>query len=424
MVPLVYPPQELSHHEEPSTKVKQLPRAHAVVGRRMAKLMQQRSLLLPIEIMAMIFDYYVHLYRQLPEKLLLVCRTWHVLALSQPTLWTNLDPVGQYNHTAPRPWAGTYLQSRIARSNPAPLKVNFVGLNMNMSPSIVKKVAAIPTFLSRLQELTINHNLDINYLAGNQPLLKSLTIYNFHSSNKLAECLTGKELTTLCLRLSWMDKPPPLPDSLFQGLQTLEVTIPTNPEGLHEYWTMIQKSTTLRTLHISLTHGNSPVFFHPSIQHLSIVYPDDQSSEYLLEGVRMPRLREVVISAVHPNELRKLKLVETPVKSLHLKCRRPNDAVVDISWVDSAVHLLRSIPGLEKLEITMPSNLVSGLLEAFEQEASLCTELNAFLVNNPMGMAYVGSDGKRDIEAMCAQLRGRAATFIGMRQSGTLTTSR
>lgn len=89
----------------------------------------------------------------------------------------------------------------------------------------------------------------------------------------------------------------------------------------------------------------------------------------------------------------------------------------------SAVHLLHSTPSLEKLEISIPSNLVSGLLEAFEQDTSLCTELNVFLVNNPIGMEYVGSDGKRNIEAKFAQLRGRVATFINMRQSGTLATS-
>ena len=426
-MPLVYSPLKLSRHQEPSTEVNQLPRTRAAVGRRMADLMalaQQRNLLLPIEIMAMIFDYYVHLYRQLPEKLLLVCRTWHVLALSQPMLWTNLDPLSQFNLTIIRPWAGTYLQCRIARSNPVPLKVDFARLKTDMTPSVVKKVAAIPTLLSRIQELAINRDLDMIFLAGNQPLLKSLTICNCHPWDKLAENLTGKELTTLCL--FWTDKPPPLPDSCLRRLQTLEVTLPRNPEGLHEYWTMIQKSTTLRTLHISLTHGNAPVLFHSSIQHLSIAYPDYQHSEYSLEGVRMPRLREVVIDVPHPKELRKLKLVETPVKSLHLKCKSPVwdiDAAVDISWVDSAVHLLHSTPSLEKLEISIPSNLVSGLLEAFEQDTSLCTGLNVFLINNPIGMEYVGSDGKRNIEAKFAQLRGRVATFINMRQSGTLAPS-
>ena len=80
---------------------------------------------LPPELMGMIFNFYDHLYEQLPERLLHVCRASHVLALSQPTLWTNLDPLDQFGHRIVRPWAGTYLQSRIARSNPAPLKVDF-----------------------------------------------------------------------------------------------------------------------------------------------------------------------------------------------------------------------------------------------------------------------------------------------------------
>ena len=425
---LVYPPLELSRHQEPTTEVKQ--RTRAAVGRRMAELMalaQQRNLFLPIEIMAMIFDYYVHLYKQLPERLLLVCRTWHVLALTQPTLWTNLDPVGQFNLTIIRPWAGTFLQSRIARSNPAPLKVNFYArLRTDMTPSVVKKVAAIPTFLSRIQELVINRELDMEFLSSDQPLLKSLTISNCHPWNKITEKLTGKILTTLCLL--WTDRAPPLPDSLLQRLQTLNVTLPNNrlnSEGLHEYWTMFQKSTTLRTLHISETHGSAAALFHPSVQHLSLVYPDCEYLVYALEEVRMPRLQDIVIDALYPNALMQLKLVETPVKSLHLKCRPVwnIDTAVDISWVRSAVHFLRSTPVLEKLETSIPSNLVSGLLEAFEKDAGLCTELNVFLVNNPMGIERVGLDGKRAIEAKFASLRSRAATFINMRQSSTFTHS-
>ncbi len=427
-MPLVYPPLELSRHQEPTTEVKQQTRA--AVGRRMAELTalaQRRNLFLPIEIMGMIFDYYVHLYNQLPEKLLLVCRTWHVLALSQPTLWTNLDPFRQFNLTIIRPWAGTFLQSRIARSNPAPLKVDFARLRSDMRPSVVRKVAAIPTFLSRIQELVINRELDLDFIAGDQPMLKSLTISNCHPWDKVTEKLTGKILATLCLL--WTDRAPTLPNSLLQRLQTLNVTLPNNArhsEGLHEYWTMIQRCTTLRTLHIHETHGNAAALFHPSVQHLSLVYPNYECPVYALEEVRMPRLQHVVIDTLCPNALMQLKLVETPVKSLHFKCRAPIwniDTAVDISWVDSAVHFLRSSPVFEKLETSIPSNLVSGLIEAFEKDTGLCTGLNVFLVNNPMGMEYVGWDGRRDIEAKFAPLRGRAATFINMRKSSTLTHS-
>ena len=119
---------ELYYRQELISKIKLLRGTRTAVRRikaELEELSQRRNLPLPHELMGMIFDFYVHVYKQLPEKLLLVCRAWHVLALSQPTLWTNLDPLDQFGHRIVRPWAGTFLQSRIARSNPAPLKVNF-----------------------------------------------------------------------------------------------------------------------------------------------------------------------------------------------------------------------------------------------------------------------------------------------------------
>src|SRR5260221_4088364 len=107
---------------------KRIERTRAALRRMKAELKelgQRRNLPLPPELIWMIFDLYVHLYNQLPERLLLVCRTWHVLALSQPTLWTNLDPLGPFGLNIVRPWAGTFIQSRIAHSKPAPLKVDF-----------------------------------------------------------------------------------------------------------------------------------------------------------------------------------------------------------------------------------------------------------------------------------------------------------
>src|SRR5258707_4028386 len=101
----------------------------------------------------MIFDLYVHLYNQLPERLLLVCRTWHVLALSQPTLWTNLDPLGPFGLITVRPWAGTFIHSRIVHSKPAPLKVDFTRLSWDVPLQVVEQIAAIRTLSSRIQDL-------------------------------------------------------------------------------------------------------------------------------------------------------------------------------------------------------------------------------------------------------------------------------
>src|SRR5258708_32683256 len=79
---------QLSRRQELSTMIEQLEGTRAAVRCMMAEfeeLEQRTNLPLPPELTGMIFDLYVHTHKQLPEKLLLVCRSWHVLALSQPT---------------------------------------------------------------------------------------------------------------------------------------------------------------------------------------------------------------------------------------------------------------------------------------------------------------------------------------------------
>ena len=134
--------------------------------------------------MGIIFDFYVHVYDQLPEILLLVCRAWHVLALSQRALWTNLDPLDPFSLTIVRPWAGTFLQSRIARSNPAPLKFGSSKRSWNILFKDMEKIANIKTFRSRIQDLTIHHRYDLVYLISDQQLLEQLLEYPV-----LEECL-------------------------------------------------------------------------------------------------------------------------------------------------------------------------------------------------------------------------------------------
>ena len=92
-------PQGPSRREVLRTKIKLYWGTHSA-GRRLEaeleKFEQRNNLPLPNELMGIIFDFYVHLYGQMPERLLLVCRAWHALALSQPALWTNLDPLGPF----------------------------------------------------------------------------------------------------------------------------------------------------------------------------------------------------------------------------------------------------------------------------------------------------------------------------------------
>ena len=419
---------QLSRRKELNTMIGQLQGTRAIIRHLKAEfeeLGQRSNLPLPPELIGMIFDFYVHLYRQLPEKLLLVCRTWHVLALSQPTLWTNLDLLAQFELFTVQPWAGTFLQSRIARSNPAPLKVNFRNLWLDMTPRAARKIAAIPTFRPRIQELVISRTEDLHYLVGDQPLLQSLTVSGNDplmleqlSASPKRFKLAEKKITTL--RLDSSPGPRIWPDSLLQRLRTIEVTLNHDPRVLHEHWTIIQKSTSLHTLHIIPCWETAPALSHPSVQCLSIFYfhPSQSCS---LEEVRLPRLQDLIIDTSAPKPLTMLKLIETPVLTLRLICR-PRwsygdiDPVVDISWVDSVICLLRSTSLLKRMEISAPSGLVSGVLEVFEKEGNLCSELSAFIVDGPTGTGAVKGDEKRNLEAKFDELRGRVATFMDKRQ--------
>ena len=435
MPPYLSPtPAEISRRQELSSEIEQLRGTRAAVRRMKAELevlAQRRNLPLPPELMGMIFDFYIHLYGQLPEKLLLVCRTWHVLALSQPTLWTNLDPLDQFGHRIVRPWAGTFLQSRIARSNPAPLKVDFSRLSWDMTSKAVEKVASIATFRPRIQELVISRAIEISYLVGPQPLLKSLTISGNYPSpleqiiaTPIKFKLSEKRLTTL--HLYSPPKPPAWPDSLLQRLQTLDVKLNGDPAHLHEYWTIIQKSCTLRTLRIAPNYGSVPALCHPSVQQLSIVYPEfwNITQVYSLEEVRMPRLQDIIIETSGPKPLTQLRLIEAPVSSLRLICRPRgmygnNDAIPKVSWVDGIVHILRSTSRLKTMEISAPSSVVSDLLEALENDRSICTELDSFVVNEATEIRTEGDD-KKNLVANSNQLRDKVATLLEKRRSSIL----
>jgi len=395
---------------------------------KLEKLVQRRTLPLPPELMGIIFDFYVHHYRQLPETLLLVCRIWHVLALSQPSLWTNLDPLGQFGLKVVRPWAGTFLQSRIARSNPAPLKVDFTSFSWDMTPTVVRKVASIPTFLPRIQELVTCY--DASYLVGPQPMLNSLTIRDPRPLKEISASpakfmLAEKKVTTL--RLHTPPKPPVWPDSFLQRLHTLEVRLTGIPGDIHEYWTLIQKSTNLRSIHIVQSYGTAPALSHPSVQHLSILYPDywDINKIYCLEEVRMPRLQELVIDTSAPKPLTRLKLIGASLLSLRLTCtpRTVYDntgRAVEIPWVDAIVHLLRSTSSLKKMEISASPDLVSDLAEAFEKDRNLCPDLDSFIVDESMKSRAEGG-GKRNTTAAFEQSRGKVVAFMEKRRCSTLT---
>ena len=428
-------PLELSRREELSTRIKLCQGARSARRRLEAELEeseQRRNLPLPPELMGMIFDFYVHVYGQIPERLLLVCRAWHVLALSQPALWTNLDPLGPFGLSTVRPWAGTFLQSRIKRSDPYPLKADFSRWSQSTHLEDVKKIASLRTFRSRIQELVISSKHELHYLIGSQPLLKHLSIggrmfaLDELNENPRSYMLPEKTITTLRLKpenpitTMRLSSPPELhiwPESVLRRLQTLEVTL-TGIYGQHnECWSMVQKSVALLTLHVNLYHMSAPPLFHPSCRVLTIAYCDSLCS---VEEVRMPRLQELTLVTCSSNALTRLTLVDTPVSSLRLTCKW--DKAEDIgqaertSWVGGAISLLRSTPRLERLEIIASFGLVASLSEAIADDSNLCMELHTFIINRPVGIELETEGHGRDIEANFELLRSQISALINQRR--------
>jgi len=200
----------------------------------------RESLPIPYELLVLIFQYSVHSHGQLPERLLLVCRTFYVVTINCRALWTDLDPVGQSTvhhlprwagtfiqstvHHLPR-WAGTFIQSRVARSNPIPLAIDFTNFpTLEMTDEFAKKVAGIPTLLQRCRSVVISRASELQFFQGFQPFLESLNLevrYVGHHSKyrpweSVGECPNLRSLTlrTSKGRENW-------PDHLFQQLTHL-----------------------------------------------------------------------------------------------------------------------------------------------------------------------------------------------------------
>ena len=416
-------PSELSRREELSRKTEPYQGTRAARRRIQAELDelgQRRNPPLPPELMGIIFDFYVHLYNQLPERLLLVCRAWHVLALSQPTLWTNLDPLGPFGLNVIPRWAGTFLQSRIVRSNPAPLKVDICSRNIALKD--LQKIVDISDFCSRIQDLTITYKKDLVYVISDQLLLKRF-IEEFRAldppSANIAKCTPSeKTVTTLRLRCTESVALPIWPESLLRRLQTLEVMLTGDLEALHGFLSIVQKSTALLTLHIIMRlKCTSSSLSHASCRNLTITYYDDRCS---WEGIRMPLLQELTIVTYTTNGLLWLTFIDTSISSLQLICKfgtscEDMNQAAWVSWVDDAIDLLRSAPRLKQFSISAPFGLIASLSEAFAEDPNLCMELNTFIIEGPTEIDAKGRIPKK-VEAKFDQLRSNVAASIDQRR--------
>ena len=345
----------------------------------------RRSLPLPHELLELIFQYFVHSCYQLPEILLLVCRTFHVVAINCRALWTGLDPPCQATSYTLPPWTGTFIQSRVARSNPALLDIDFS--NIDMEDGLAKKIAGIPTLLQRCRSVVFRAS-ELHFFQGFQPHLESLTLeYSYLRSSqcKLWEISVGEHPNLRSLKLRTSPKHQNWPDQLLRQLTHLEIMTPLmkgiNPSCHH---TLLPIAVRLQSLTLMVAFGVPQPVIHQSLQTLVLVYriPWMVEGTYTLGEIVCPELRQLEIQTPFIELLSSIHLHHTQkLSTLRLVCRQrvtndeKEDLRLDEEWSDYIVELLRSTRTIEHLELELGTKIVSRLVERLEVDPTLCPNL-------------------------------------------------
>ena len=351
----------------------------------------QRSLPIPHELLELIFQYSVHSHGQLPERLLLVSRTFYLVAINCRTLWTDLVPVSQSPRVYLPRWAGTFIQSRVARSDPVPLAIDFTNVpTWEMTDEFAKKIAGIPTLLKRCRSVVISRASELQFFQGFQPLLESLdleiTYGGSHSRynpwENLGEC---PKLRRLILKTSkgnanW-------PRHLFQQLTHLVIWMPllkgNNPSYHH---VILPLAIRLQSLTLMVDFGVPKPVIHKSLQTLVLVYriPWKAESTNTLGDIVCPELRRLEISTPISELLSSTRLRHTQkLSELYLFCKQDvtydEEKALFLSrqWVASIVELLRSIGTIKHLELDSEIGVVSVLVEELEADPTLCPDLES-----------------------------------------------
>jgi hypothetical protein len=336
---------------------------------------------MPHELLELIFQYFVHSYEQLPEKLLLVCRTFHLVAINCRALWTDLDPVGRSTVSDLPRWSGTFVQSRVARSFPTPLDINFTKVETwDMTNEFAEKVAGIPTLLQRCRSVVISRSSELHFFQGSQPLLESLTLENVYTGpytqhrpwESVGDCpnLRSLKLRTSYGRENW-------PKHVFQQLTQLEIMMPLRKGNNPSYHLgILPVAMQLRSLTVTVDFGVPQPVIHKSLQALVLVYrtPLMVEEANTLGEIVCPELRRLEIRAQFCELFASIQLRHT---------QKLSDLCLDIiqrakydgeRW-GGIVELLRSIGTVKHLQLKSGIEVVSGLVEKIEADPTLCPDL-------------------------------------------------
>ena len=397
--------------------------------------------MLPSEILYEIFGHFVYGYRQMPEKLLLVCRDWHSHAIL-PRLWVEIPPLVS-SSGLPLSCTGTYIQTRVARSYPLPLDLDFTWLaDSSNRTTALKQISEIPGLLPRCRSVVIDCSAAWALVQGFQPLLQKITMGARWDRLDWRLNSTVTPYHTPALRhLNIIYAPPRNWNrAVMAQLEVLSVVVGWHACDLEEAYEFIQLTPNIRTLqlriHIGFSFGIWVAHALPIpiiCQHLTrliLIYREEPLGQpcHPFKHIELPNLTHLEVDISRPRLL--VGMFTAVQNKLHTFTIRswtelnPENLSMDASVL---IAYLRSVPQLTRLEMCTTPYTAYDVVLTLEKDFTFLPRLQEYLFEYPPvidedsdsedgqgGMRELASSMHgipREVEEIQSKLRARLQTI-------------
>lgn len=353
--------------------------------------------MLPSDILYEIFGHFVYGYRQMPEKLLLVCREWYLHAML-PRLWVEIPPLVS-SSGLPLSCTGTYIQTRVARSDPLPIDLDFTWLADSPNRiAALKQISEISGLLPRCRSVVIDCSATWVLVQGFQPLLQKITMgarwdrldWRLNSTVTSDHTPALRHLNIIyALPKNWNR-------AVMAQLEVLSITVGWHACDLEEACEFILLAPNIRTLQLRIHIGFSfgiwlahalPI---PIIcQHLTrliLIYREEPLGRpcHPFKHLDLPNLTHLEVDILRP---RLLAGMFTAVQGkLHtFTIRSWTEHNLEHLSMDSSVLIayLRSVPQLARLEMCTTMYTAYDVMLTIEKDLTFLPRLRECLFEYP-----------------------------------------
>jgi len=353
--------------------------------------------MLPSDILFGVFGQFVHGYRQMPEKLLLVCRDWHIHALF-PRLWVDILPLVS-SIGLPLSCAGTYIQTRVARSDPLPLDLDFTWLaDSSNRLAALKQISEIPGLLPRCRSVVIDCNTTWMLVRGLQPLLQKITMgarwdrldWKLNSTLLPYHTPALRHLNIIyALPKNWNQ-------AVMAQLEILSITVGYHACNLIEACEFILLAPNIRTLQLKIHTGFSfgiwPAHTPPipvicqHLTHLILIYREEQLDRpcHPFNHIELPNLAHLEVDVLRPRLLAGMfTATYNNLRTFSIRSwteHNPENLSVD---AEVLIAYLRRVPQLARLEICATPYTAYDVVLTLEKDITFLPRLQEYLFEYP-----------------------------------------